>query len=111
MTNRRASHDLAEERSLALHQAVAVRLAKQPLLLDRARARVADWHKTGAVHGSYVVAWEALLSEGLDAVRSTLVERSERAHTLRQVSPFAGVIDARERWRIRREVAERLEGS
>ena len=96
---------------MALHQAVAARLARQPLLLDRARARVADWQKTGAVHGSYAAAWEALLSEGLDAVRSMLLERSERAHDLRQVSPFAGVIDARERWQIRRHVAERFRAS
>ena len=111
MTDRRPSHVLAEERSLAMHGAVAARLVSNPALLERARSRVAAWRKTGSVHSSYVDAWEALLCAGLDAVRGMLEERSERAHDLRQVSPFAGVLDARERWRIRRDVAERSKAS
>jgi hypothetical protein len=36
-----------------------------------------------------------------------LVERSEAADALRQVTPFAGVIDPRARWQIWRDVRQR----
>jgi hypothetical protein len=104
-----ASHRLAEARSLELHRAVAARLRSEPELLERARERVAGWRSSGTVSEHYVEAWTKLLSAGVAAVTAALEEQSERAHDLRQSSPFAGVLDARTRWRIRREVREELE--
>jgi hypothetical protein len=39
------------------------------------------------------------------------VDESEEARALRQVTPFAGAIDPRTRWRIWREVRAALETS
>lgn len=100
-------HRLAEERSLELHRAVAERLRGEPELRERALRRVVQWQKDGSVHPHYAQLWEQVLSGSIDDICALLVERSERALALRSVTPFAGVIDPRERWRIWKAVKER----
>jgi hypothetical protein len=101
-------HDLARERSRALHRAVAERLRADPALVDAARERVMGWLREGSVARTYAEAWRALLEGPRAVLLAALEERSERMHDLRQVSPFAGVLDPRARWRIHREVGERM---
>ena len=97
-------HRLAEVRSLAYHRAVAERLAREPAILERARARVRGWlRSTPAPH--YAVAWNELLSRPLDEIGEFLNDDGERARELRQSTPFAGVLDPRERWRLWRAAA------
>lgn len=101
-------HRLAEERSIAMHAAIAERLAVEPGHLDRARARVHGWLADGSVARAYVEAWATILGGELAAIAAALVDPSEDARALRQVTPFAGALEPRTRWRIRREVRERL---
>jgi hypothetical protein len=98
-------HRSAERRSLAMHRAIADRLRADPALIDKARARVAAWRANGEVHTDYVDAWERLLALCLDELCAQLVDPGEHARALRQVSPFAGVLSARERWSILQGVA------
>jgi len=100
-------HELAAERSLALHEAVAERLRAEPNLRVAARARVAEWLQDGTVARSYADEWMTLLERPLKELLDALTGRTEHLHDLRQVSPFAGVLDPRTRWRIHREVGER----
>lgn len=104
-------HRLAEERSIALHRAVAERLRADARVLDAARERVAGWLATGSVHELHARRWRAVLDLPLDELCAFLVDGGELARELRQSTPFAGVVDARTRWRIWREVAERVGGS
>lgn len=97
-------HRLSEERSIALHGRIAERLREAPELVAVARARVADWALTGEVDSRYAAGWAQVLSLPLDELCGVLVDPSERARALRQVSPFAGVLSPRDRWRIRRQV-------
>lgn len=97
-------HRLAEERSIALHRKVAEKLRDDPALLDRARARTEEWRAGGLVHGYYLEAWERWLALPVDALCRALVDPGERARALRQVSPFAGALSARERWAIHRSI-------
>jgi hypothetical protein len=60
-------HELAEERSLAIHRVVADRLRQDLRLVDAARARVAGWLDDGSVHPVYAKAWGELLSGSIDA--------------------------------------------
>lgn len=99
-------HRLAEARSLALHREVARRLRERPELLDDVRARVAGWLQDGSVARSYAQAWWEILSRDLDELLQAIVDPSERGRDLRQSTPFAGVLDARTRWRILDEVRE-----
>jgi hypothetical protein len=57
------------------------------------------------VHEAYAAGWEALLALPLDELCAELVDEGQRQRALRQVSPFAGVLEPRERWRIRKSVA------
>lgn len=100
-------HRLAEERSVALHREVTRRLRADPRHLDAARARVAGWLATGDVAAVYAQRWRAILDLPLADLCATLVDLGQSARDLRQRTPFAGVVDARTRWRIWREVAER----
>jgi hypothetical protein len=92
-----------EERSIALHQAVADRLREDPTLIGRARARVDAWLAAGLIHRVYGEAWRDLLSGPFDRLLAVLTRDDDDARTLRQCSPFAGVLDPQTRWRILRE--------
>ena len=100
-------HELVVERSLALHAAVADRIRHDPALIEAARLRVQEWQTSGSVAWPYADAWAALLTLPSPELTAALTERSEHMHDLRQVSPFAGVLDARTRWRIHRDTGAR----
>ena len=101
-------HRLAEERSLAYHRMVSERLRIDDSVVVRARTRVEQWAQDGSMHPRWIEAWRRLLSLPTADLERALVERSEDAHALRQVTPFAGAIDARTRWQLWREVRQRL---
>jgi hypothetical protein len=99
-------HELARERSLAFHREIATRLRGDPRLIDAARARVSGWLNDRSVAEEYARAWQALLELPLDVLLDRITERTATAHDLRQVSPFAGVLDPRTRWRIHKAVGD-----
>lgn len=99
-----SKHRLAEERSLAYHRAVARELLRDPSLLEIARARADAWITEGKRSAPYALEWKKILDLPVRDVAAFLVERSERAATLRQSTPFAGMISAQERWQIWKDV-------
>jgi hypothetical protein len=98
---------MAEERSLAYHREIADRLPGRPDILEAARARVGRWIDSGDVHHVYATAWRELLDRPLEEIRAAIVNPDQQARDLRQVSPFAGALDPRTRWRIHRAVGDR----
>jgi hypothetical protein len=96
-------HRLGEARSIAMHRAIAHLIEADAAVLERARERVRGWLLSGAVHPTYAQAWSSLLDQPVDRIVAALVDPTERATELRQVSPFAGSLDAKTRWAIRRE--------
>jgi hypothetical protein len=111
MLGRMSPYELVAERSRALHLAVAERLLDDPKLVEAARGRVREWLERGSVARSYAEAWLSLLETPLAELCAALGETSERMHDLRQVSPFAGALDPRTRWRIHRQVGARSHAS
>ena len=102
-------HKLAAERSLAFHRVIARRLVRDPAVLEKARQRVKDWLDE-TPDRPFAREWGRILAGNADSVAAFLVDRSELAEELRQSSPFAGVLDARERWGIWRETRETFGG-
>jgi hypothetical protein len=100
VVRRLSGYALADARSLALHREIARRLRADPGLLQRARDRVLTWQRSSQVASTYVEAWRLALEAGLPAVLEVLEDPSERGQALRQASPFAYVIPARERWQL-----------
>jgi hypothetical protein len=99
-------HRLAEQRSLEFHRIVAERIRSDPGVLDRARRRVQQWLAADP-EAFHARAWAEALAGPTETILALLVDPGERARELRQSTPFAGVLGARERWKLWREVAQR----
>ncbi len=83
-----------------MHRAIADKLRADPALLEIARDNLERWSKTGSASQPYWDAWREILSRPLPEMLELLVEDSERMTAMRQTSPFAGVLEPRERWAI-----------
>ncbi|MBX3187589.1 MAG: hypothetical protein KF819_11265 [Labilithrix sp.] len=94
--------DRTEERSRALHRAVAEKIRADAGIVRSARERVLAWRAAGTTHPHYCDAWLEVLDSPPDALIAFLESDTERSRELRQASPFAGALDPRERWRILR---------
>lgn len=93
------SHQWIDDRSLALHVAVATKLETQPELLDVARQNLRRWLSMRPA--AALREWQAILDRApLPEVIALLRARSADAARLRQSSPFAGVLSQSERQSI-----------
>ena len=102
-----ASHParLHAEISLALHAVIAERLDAAGV--EHARAAIERWLAEGGPSEPLLRRWQQLLTLPLDEIRAAIVDPAEEAAWLRKASPFAGILRARERERIIREVRRR----
>jgi transcriptional regulator with XRE-family HTH domain len=92
-----------ERRSLALHEAIAERLGRDPDgVRARARAVLATMQRLHPNAALVLDEWAVLLRRPVDALRLVLTDRSEWARELRHVTPFAGVLSAAERTAVLR---------
>jgi hypothetical protein len=93
-------HARAEARSLELHKAVALRLRRDPVQLERARERVRRWLEDRSVSAHWAHRWSQVLARPQDELEAVLLDPGPEGRALRQSSPFAGALSPRERWRI-----------
>ncbi len=98
------THDALDARSLALHRLIAQKIEHDPALLHRAADNLAHWKTLESRNSQpYILAWEALLAQGLAACLRMAIEDSDHAKAMRQCSPFAGVLSPQERWKFLRD--------
>ena len=100
-------HERLDERSLALHRAIAERLRVRPELIQIARDNLDRWSRKSGRSQPYWDAWREILKRPLPEILDLMQEESERMTALRQATPFAGVLEPAERWAI----YERFESS
>lgn len=104
------NHVRLDRRSLEFGRRIAARLRADPALLDVARGNLRRWQSrpgTGDALRRCYSEWEVILATQEAGEIAALLEREdEEAARLRQNSPFAGVLDAREVWTIKREFAD-----
>jgi hypothetical protein len=93
-------HDRIERRSLALHRTVAAKLREQPDLLAIAIGNLDRWSAKSGGPQPYWDAWREILRRPFEEVLTLIEEDSPRMTELRQSTPFAGVLDPKERWRV-----------
>jgi len=103
------AHRIGEERSLALHRLVAERIRAEPELVRGALARIERWLNHGTISEHYARRWQSLLLGDRDELIRVMTDPGDLGRELRQATPFAGVVDARTRWRLWRSVREGLE--
>jgi len=90
------SHQWIDQRSLALHEAVAAKLEAHPQLLDVARQNLERWLQQNPA--TALREWRRILdSTPLPEVVALLRSSTEEAARLRQSSPFAGLLTTEER--------------
>lgn len=96
-----SDHRLLDARSLALHCRIAQKISADPSLLEIPRRNLDRWSdRVAGVAPRYIAEWREILDQPWPQVAAFITSCSERAIRLRQSSPFAGVLDARERKRI-----------
>ena len=90
-----------ERRSLVLHEAIAERLVREPaLVIDRARKTLSTM-RTAHRHAEPLLReWAHLLRSSVTEIVDAILDPRPHARELRHVTPFAGVLTARERARI-----------
>ena len=90
-----------ERRSLALHERIAQRLREQPKeTLAKARANL-DQMRHLHPHASRLFdEWQTVLALQPDEIAHVITDPGRRQRELRQVTPFAGVLDQAERARV-----------
>ena len=92
-----------ERRSLALHEAIANRLARNPQgVIARARNTLTLQRQLHPHAVPLLNQWADLLDGPLANLITVLVDRSELARELRHVTPFAGILSAQERTHVLR---------
>jgi len=98
------SHELIDEISLELGRCTAARLRQQPELLQLAHENLARWSRLNANAPALLrcyAEWREILHHPLEEICQLLSSESEEARRLRQNSPFAGVLSAREVWELK----------
>jgi uncharacterized NAD(P)/FAD-binding protein YdhS len=98
----------SEEKSLALHRALAMKIQDDPALLAVVRNRLAWLREKNPSSAPYYDRWERLVDGDLQELLHVMTDSSERSCALRQESPFVDIVDQKERARIYREVSETL---
>jgi hypothetical protein len=103
-------HRLAELRSIAYHRLVGERLRVHRDLIEAARARLDVWEREGRCAPACVDRWRRKLMLPIDELVTFLAADDDEGRELRQSTPFAGLLDPRERWALWRRVASDVEG-
>lgn len=103
------AHRIGELRSLAYHRAVAERLGADPILIERAQNQVTRAIARGGRALPYHRRWQSLLNGARDELLAVLTTDDEQCRALRQCTPFAGALPARERWALWRRVRAQAE--
>ncbi len=94
-------HRIIEARSLAMHCLAAQKIERDPALLDKVRATLENWRaRYGDDMPRALDEWDRILREPWPTIAALITDAGERSTRLRQSTPFAGVLTARERERV-----------
>ena len=93
-------HARIDARSLAMHRAIAAKLLADHALLAIARDNLTRWTASVGRSQPYADAWGELLAKPIEELVALIQADTEFMRAMRQTSPFAGVLNPRERWGI-----------
>lgn len=100
MSSALRGHQRIDQRSLAMHRAVADKLRADPGLIEVARGNLDRWSRQNGRSQPYFDAWRSLLDGPFEELLAAMVEDTERMTAMRQANPFAGILSPAERWAI-----------
>ena len=92
-----------QARSLALHRAIVAELMSHPdRVVASARANLVTMRHSNPGASPLLDEWESILRQTPQRIASQLLDPGEHGRDLRQVTPFAGVLDPRRRLAVYR---------
>ena len=95
---RYSDHRILDARSLAMHCRIALKISRDPNLLNKAKENLKRWcAKSKGPKPRYLQEWEEILDRPWPAIAELITSMSEEATRLRASSPFAGVLSEKER--------------
>jgi hypothetical protein len=84
-----------------MHILIAEKIRENPDLLKIVRNNIERWKPSMCVNTlPYIERWESLFDKGVESLLTFATSDSEDARTMRQASPFAGVLSPQERWKF-----------
>lgn len=96
-----SDHRLLDARSLAMHCKIARKISRDQSLLAIPQRNLERWRqRVSGEPPKFIAEWQDILAEPWSQVVVFITGCSEKAMRLRQSSPFAGVLSARERKQI-----------
>ena len=96
-----SDHRILDARSLAMHCKIAQKIARDPELLNKAKANLERWSaKSEEPKPRYLHEWKQALERPWPEIAELITNMSEDATRLRSSSPFAGILTADERDKI-----------
>lgn len=96
-----------DRRSLSLHRRIAEKLRSDPAAtLAKARSNLRTMAELHPHARDLLVEWKGILEQPPERVAKSITDPSPRYRELRQVTPFAGVLNAQERARAYRQFRE-----
>lgn len=98
---RYSDHQILDARSLALHCAIARKIAGDPTMLLIAKDNLERWSKKAGRHPpKYPQEWQTILKRPWPEIAHFICSMSDDAIRLRSSSPFAGILSDAERERV-----------
>jgi hypothetical protein len=98
---RYSDHRILDARSLAMHCRIVQKISRDPRLLDKAKANLSRWSaKIDGPKPHYFKEWREILDKPWLTIAEMMTSMSEDATRLRSSSPFAGILNEKEREQI-----------
>lgn len=98
---RYSDHRILDARSLAMHCKIVQKISRDPRLLEKAKANLSRWGaKIDGPKPRYLKEWQEILDKPWQTIAEKMTSMTEDATRLRSSSPFAGILNEKEREQI-----------
>jgi hypothetical protein len=100
-SGRYSDHRILDARSLAMHCKIVLKVSRDPRLLEKAKVNLSRWNaKIDGPGPRFLKEWNEILEKPWPAIAEIMTSMSEDATRLRSSSPFAGILNEKEREQI-----------
>ena len=84
-----------------MHCKIVQKISRDPRLLKKAKSNLSRWSaKTAGPKPRYLTEWQEILEKPWPTIAEMMTSMSEDATRLRSSSPFAGILNEKEREQI-----------
>jgi hypothetical protein len=101
LAGRYSDHRILDARSLAMHCKIVQKISRDPNLFEKAKANLLRWSvKKDGPKPRHLREWQEILEKPWPVIAEMMTSMSEDATRLRSSSPFAGILNEKEREQV-----------